>query len=439
LTITKIALRALFSFLNRLILLFLFFLLFQISTAQDNLYTSYTTVQGRAKLYNNLLNNSIGKNLALQLTDSTEEKWEEAFWALELLQYSTPALEQKVTTAFDALSKRSDDFKRALLELAYANYPNKFNREITLEMNETLHPKVFVMCAEYLLRNNHHDTLYNLIHGLINSKFEYDLGNPLLVMLQRHIHSISSNRENLLSKKQFIQILDKEFLPQQVVMYSFQRKNRDYPGLVLVRQANGQFVRDSNNNIFAVPQLARSLSNLPVYITNGNTPQGIFKLKGFDVSVNTFIGPTPNIQMLMPVEDSVKHFFNDTTLTDTVWSVEKYEALLPKSVKGFEPLYESYYAGLAGRTEIIAHGTTINPEYYTGKTYYPHTPSLGCLCTKEIWNGKRMVSDQQNLVQAMLSAGGANGYCIVIELNNEQRPVLPEDIYPLLLKAKSSK
>ena len=91
---------------------------------------------------------------------------------------------------------------------------------------------------------------------------------------------------------------------------------------------------------------------------------------------------------------------------------------------------------MAGRTEIIAHGTTINPAYYKGEPYYPLTPSLGCLCTKEIWNedGKRTISDQAELVNAVQLAGGANGYYVVIELNDEQRPVAMDDILPFFKK-----
>jgi hypothetical protein len=107
--------------------------------------------------------------------------------------------------------------------------------------------------------------------------------------------------------------------------------------------------------------------------------------------------------------------------------------------KNYSPLYNSYYAGLAGRTEIIAHGTTINPEYYRGQPYYPHTPSQGCLCTKEIWNGKRLESNQQKLIMALLKAGGAKGYCVVIELDDKQSAVKMEEILPQLLSAESVK
>ena len=87
---------------------------------------------------------------------------------------------------------------------------------------------------------------------------------------------------------------------------------------------------------------------------------------------------------------------------------------------------------IAGRTEIIAHGTTIDPNYYAGKPYYPLTPTEGCLCTKEIWNGKRIESDQEKLVNGLLQAGGANGYCVVIEIDDKNEPVMLKDLMPYL-------
>lgn len=91
-------------------------------------------------------------------------------------------------------------------------------------------------------------------------------------------------------------------------MFSIQRKNRDYPGMVVIRNKEGNFVRDTGNKIFSVPQLARSMSNLPGYLTNGNTPEGIFKMHGFSVSLNKFIGPSPNIQLSLPVEMRPQQF-----------------------------------------------------------------------------------------------------------------------------------
>ena len=156
---------------------------------------------------------------------------------------------------------------------------------------------------------------------------------------------------------------------------------------------------------------------------------------GFDTSKTTFIGPTTNIQLTMPFETSLQHFFNDSTITDSVWTEGWYKKLLPANLKNCWPLYESFYAGKAGRTEIIAHGTTVDPEYYAGEMYYPQTPTMGCLCTKEIWSnvdGKRLESDQQKLATALQKAGGANGYCVVIEIDDEQKPVTLHEILSLL-------
>ena len=207
----------------------------------------------------------------------------------------------------------------------------------------------------------------------------------------------------------------------------------------MIRDTAGNFIKDEYGGIFWVPQLARSISNLPGYLTNGNTPQGIFRMHGFDSSTTTFIGPTTNIQLTMPFETNILHFMMDSTITDSIWTEDWYKNLLPFNLKSYRPLFESFYAGKSGRTEIIAHGTTVDPEYYAGKLYYPQTPTMGCLCTKEIWSetdGRRLQSDQQRLVAALQKTGGANGYCVVIEIDDEEKPISIDDILSLLKLAK---
>jgi hypothetical protein len=136
--------------------------------------------------------------------------------------------------------------------------------------------------------------------------------------------------------------------------------------------------------------------------------------------------------MGMPVELTIQKFFDDSTILDSAWTMDWYQKLIPKKLRNYLPLYDSYYAGLAGRSEIIAHGTTIDPNFYSGKPYYPLTPTQGCLCTKEIWDGKRLESDQQKLVNGLLKAGGANGYCVVIEIDDKHAPVTIKDLLPYL-------
>lgn len=397
------------------------------------LYTPYTTDGERTKLYERLTTYSINQNLSLPLTDSTEENWEEAFDAMEVLNYKTSFTKAKIHIAFDSVEKRSIPFQRTLLELSYTDYPGEFLLQTQVLLDETFDPKIFAMCAEYLIQNNKNQLLKNKISAKLSAKFaDSVIINPILYLLQTRLENSKLNPAFSI-KEVLKEIFNKNFLPGQIVMYSFQRKNRDYPGLVLIRNADGNFITDSLGNIFNVPQLARSITNLPCYLTNGNTPQGIFKMYGFGVSMSNFIGPTANVQLGMPVEISMKKFFDDSTILDSVWTIDRYQKLIPQKLKDYLPLYYSYYAGLAGRSEIIAHGTTIDPKYYQGKSYYPLTPTEGCLCTKEIWNGKRLESDQQKLVNALLKAGGANGYCVVIELDDKQSAVTLKDIPPFLM------
>jgi hypothetical protein len=397
------------------------------------LYTSYTTDVARAKMNERLIKNSITKNLLLPLSDSTEENWQEAFDAMEVMQYNTPFTQSKVSTAFDSIGQRSVPFQRALLEIAYCNYPGKFFAPTASLLNNTLDPKIFAMCAEYLIQNKKNENEKKIISVKLLNKFgDTAYKNPVLFMLGTRLQKDKVESHSI--KEVLNDLLSKDFLPGQIVMYSFQRKNRDYPGMVLIRNAEGNFITDSLGNIFHVPQLARSITNLPGYLRNGNTPEGIFRMYGFDISMSNFIGPTANVQLGMPVELSLQKFFNDTTIVDSVWKIDYYQKLLPKKLQDYFPLYHSYYAGQAGRSEIIAHGTTIDPKFYSGKPYYPLTPTEGCLCTKEIWNGKRLESDQQKLVNGLLKAGGANGYCVVIELNDKNEPVTIKDLLPYLPK-----
>jgi hypothetical protein len=137
----------------------------------------------------------------------------------------------------------------------------------------------------------------------------------------------------------------------------------------------------------------------------------------------------------MPFEFKASHFYKDISLPDTMWDIFLYKKLLPENLRNYVPLLQTYYAGKAGRTEIIAHGTTVNPGYYKTTSFYPLTPTQGCLCTKEIWSetsGKLLESDQQKLADAISKAGGPAGYAIVVNIDDKQEPVTLNEIITFL-------
>jgi len=215
----------------------------------------------------------------------------------------------------------------------------------------------------------------------------------------------------------------------QKIIYSFQRWNRNFQGIAVIQGADGHFLKDQYGAFIMVEQLARAGSNLPYFITDGNTPQGIFSITGTEISHGLFIGPTPNLQLLMPFEaDSA---FWHSEVDATLDPITRYKNLLPDAWKNYAPMTESFEAGKIGRTEILAHGTAIDPTYFTSMPYYPLTPTQGCLCAKEIWNrqtGKLDISDQFELVNAFVSNPPSKGYLMVINLDQQQKRVSKEEI-----------
>lgn len=401
----------------------------------------------KAKLYA-LTQQSIKQNLSLALTTETEENWQDAFNAIEVINYQSALVNSKVALAFTQIQNRTPQFQRSLLELCYAKFPVTYNAIVKKTFDTVSHFKILAMCGEYLLLPQNKAKFASAIYTRIENLIKNDSANktnPFLISLAINARfqmgfAKETPTERALNLLKYVpDFLSKDYLPGNVIVYSFQRKNRNYPGLAIVRSDDGSFVKDKDDTYFSVPQLARSINNLPGYLTNGNTPQGVFKMNGFDVSKLDAIGPTENLQLALPVECTKQQYFNDSAIADNNWQQQDYKNILPKHWRGNVTIYEAFFAGLAGRTEIIAHGTTVNPEYYKGQPYYPHTPTEGCLCTKEIWSnidGKRVESNQQKLIDAVKKAGGANGYLIVINIEDEQKPVTLKDILPYLKQVK---
>ncbi|MCZ2135644.1 MAG: hypothetical protein LC098_09490 [Burkholderiales bacterium] len=233
-------------------------------------------------------------------------------------------------------------------------------------------------------------------------------------------------------------------------LYSLQRKDRAHAGLALVRGADGRFVRHPDGSLFAVAQYALARSNLPGTITNGNTPQGVFVVKGTGSATNRWIGPTPYIESMLPIEAPFA-LFDDPAQRDALpalddaarrasWSEAAYLSLLPASWREWWPLREAWLAGLAGRDEILAHGNAINTDYYRGERFYPTAPSAGCLVAAERWSGgdgTLVQSDQLALVQAFVAGGRDVGYLVVVELDDAARAVTLADVADAIAAAEA--
>ena len=417
---------------NKKLLIIAFLLGIAIFTKAQNIgpYFKDALKEKRSMFYSNIIK-SINKTLALPLNNITEDAWINSINNINLIKYNPPFVKSKIDEAVNNIAPRSNSFKKAILELINTEYPNKYAPQIkSVFKNATDDVKLMAMAASYILPVT---TISErkLMLQQTTALLAKDADNAILYELTEQIKNYNK-KINIPSLKTFF---NKNYLPGQVLVISIQRKNRNFPGITMVRRADGNFVKNADGNLFSVGQLARSAGNMPGYITNGNTPQGIFRMDGFDTSKSFFIGPTTNVQLTMPYEYKASHFYKDSSLIDSIWELDNYRKLLPDNFKNYHPIYGSYYAGKAGRTEIIAHGTTLDTAFYTTKLYAPYTPTAGCLCTKEIWNNKTgflQISDQLLLTQAIKNAGDANGYLIVIEIDDKKIPVSLTDVISYL-------
>ena len=405
------------------------------TTAQirkEDIYSDFVLYGKRQRLEKDLRENTIARTFSQDLTKDNEHRFESACWALAQFQFRNEKVEMglgKLSASYDSLEY---DTKRAFLEAAYALYPTQYKERMHALLQSETHPKLFAMQAVYLNRIDPSVEAQNEILLRMVEQFPDYEQIPLLTALQYYIQNDLSNRKKTSpSIKELLSHYKKMGLK---VVVSLQRWDRDQPGMAFIQNADGSIVRRADGRPMLFEQLARSGSALPYFLTNGNTPQGIYSITGTAVAHNNFIGPTPNLQMIMPFEDSLHRFYHFTKepITDTL---QAFMQLLPHSWRNYTPIKESYIAGKIGRTEIIAHGTTIDPEYFKDKPYYPLTPTLGCLCAKELWNvtsGKILVSEQYNLYSAFTSTPGQKGLLLVINIDDQQKPVSREEVERIL-------
>lgn len=395
--------------------------------SKDAIRSEFVLAQRRQAFDKNMRERTINATFMQSLDSDTEDSFREACWTLSQFLFRSAIIEKGFRTLFSKYGILDISTKRALLEAVYATYPTEFKPAIRKLVQEETVSKLFAMQALYLYRADKSPANVSAVKKLVKLKSrtftDSALVNELDKYLQYHQGFVKRTTPDITTLLQY------QKTTGQKIIYSFQRWNRDYPGLAVIQNADGSFARDSAGKLLVFEQLARSGSALPYFITNGNTPQGIFSIQGIAISHNNIIGPTPNIQMVMPFEaDSV---FWHTPYDSAKDALKNYLDLLPKNWRSHLPMTESYYAGKVGRSEIIAHGTTIDPVYFMGKPYYPLTPTQGCLSAKETWNtftGALLQSEQFNLVNNFLSTPGDTGYLMVINLDNHQGAVRRNEI-----------
>jgi hypothetical protein len=365
------------------------------------------------------LNDSIINPFAAAFLANKKGNWDSYAWATAFLiddSNQNFLVLQKALQNYNQLSK-SELLK--VFESVFACFPYQFVTEMkNIAGNESENEKVFAATINYLAQNKID------VCSLLKSKFTTS-NHPIIQALrnqfQPHYNPIT------LSELESIIRFNKH--NKTKFLYSIQHQDRNQVGMAFVQLDNGKLVNE-NSKVVIVDQLARSATNLPMYITNGNTPVGLYRIHSLAKSENVFIGPTVSFVTFLPFECEASLFFNST---ETQFTLENYLHFFPNELRNNTLLQQTFWAGKAGRSEIHFHGTTIDPNIYLSKPFYPQTPSMGCLCANETWDkdGNLINSDQQKLVDTWLKSPNEEGYAYVLELHESDWKALVEKINTL--------
>lgn len=322
---------------------------------------------------------------------------------------------------------RPADVQRALLSAAYTLYPLESVPLVAPLLGQLTAPRQFAIAAYALLRAEARGANVNareLVRAALLARADAPT-EPRLIALARALDPATGT----LLRPPLGDLLSAPIRAGFPVVYSLQRKDRRYMGRAVVRGADGKFVRNADGSVFNIPHLAHALTDLPGTITNGNTPQGLFTIVGMGLANSMLIGPTPYLYSKVPIEAKPAEFEHSEVSGE--WDEARYESFLPASWKSYPPFKEAWLAGRAGRDEMLLHGTTINTDYYKNETFYPGTPSAGCLVAAETWSkadGKMIASDQLSLLKAFTRDGKDRGYLVVVEIDDKKSPVSFDEI-----------
>ncbi len=418
----------LFNLSFLLFFIFISNLLFAQNYVNKNRLRSKFVLEKNKKEYYKKIESNIYQTFKKEINSSTTKEWRKALLEAESLFLKDKKIFNGINKALSIKTDKYIKLQRAALESAYATDINIFSTQISKIFKITKDKVSYAISGNYLLRTNKKSiTKYFLINDLKNRFRNWEKS---LILKSFHYSLKYSPEEQFLQQPSLKKLFNHTFQKGKTIIFSIHRKNRNFPGITIIKKPDGSFVKNNDGSIFSIPQLAISFSNLPGYIPNGNTPTGIYSIVGTYISPTESIGPTPNILVRTPFEVSPDIFFHKMNKHKS-WNKEDYKSLLPKSWQNFFPIYQSYFAGKSGRKLIIMHGSTDDLSYYKNLPYYPLSPTQGCLSTKEIWDsktGKCIVSDQVKLVNAFRATKQNQGFLIVIEIDNKEKPVRFSDI-----------
>ncbi|MGE3610630.1 MAG: hypothetical protein AB7I27_13650 [Bacteriovoracaceae bacterium] len=187
---------------------------------------------------------------------------------------------------------------------------------------------------------------------------------------------------------------------RSVKVYMFCRENRIFPCLMVMRDVNGEVVRNQDGSIWTHPSLASSKQGLPSYVRNGNTPAGIHTIDSVMPFANEPLSFGKFRRMILNFVPKSK---NETLI----------KSLLPESSHNHDWWRESVVAREIGRDDLRIHGTgKINTDAST--PYFPFMRTSGCIAQRENTYDGITYKDQRVLLDSIMESLG-----LTVDYENE--------------------
>lgn len=209
-----------------------------------------------------------------------------------------------------------------------------------------------------------------------------------------------------------------------IKLYMFCRTNRLFACVLTLRGQNFERVMNTDGTLWTQPALVSSAHALPSYQRNGNTPAGIHHIDGVMPAADQQISFGKFRRLIL---DFVPSSTNEA----------KTKSLLPTSSQESGWWRPATVARDVGRSLFRIHGTGKTNEL-PNSSWFPFMRTSGCVAQREnTYNGIEY-RDQRNLLDVLMKAQGlevsfANeakikGLLFIIEINDENRAVTPNDL-----------
>ncbi|MBD2020245.1 hypothetical protein H6F43_08605 [Leptolyngbya sp. FACHB-36] len=390
--------------------------------------------------------------------DANEKHWRNILWTTAVVEpqeaFVAEALDQVLAlmtrSGLSDSQMRTVDMATKIGTQLYLSNPTLYSRigqRFTEAVAASRDPEWVAVSLSGLAKANPTSSLTQQLSQQVQQRFPNWSGNPYLQTTLREVANLRSTQ----SAPPLRDLLNWTIAPKQPHLYVLCQPDRYVVCQTVLKDRSGQFVRQSNGELWSVPLLLRSLHNLSWNFVRGQTPQGVYRMEGTvpqpDDEFFRAYGQFSLVNLFVPFESGVKQFLPSKKGRFT-GSVQEYQKLLPPSWRDHVPMQQSYWAGRIGRSEFRIHGSGESPDFFSGKDKNPDTynwnPTIGCLSALELYNeqGQLVAADMPKILSALESVGGKrfSGYMMVVDLpGTAGKPLAIDQIDAAIRDSKSAK